>query len=71
MNHVSDPKSNTACTTAFNNIPDTLRLYPSQTRILVSCAQLFLAFFKFIITYVQLLSPAINTQPKYLNEVTV
>ena len=34
-------------------------------------AQLFLAFFKFIITYVQLLSPAINTQPKYLNDLTV
>ena len=71
MTHVSVPKSNTACTTAFNNIPDTHRLAPSQPSILVSCAQFFLAFFKFIITVGQFPSPYIKTRPKYLNKVNI
>ena len=71
MNHVSVPKSNNTCTTAFNNIPDTHRLAPSQPSILVSCAQFFLAFFKFIINVRQLSYSYIKTRPKYLNKVKI
>ena len=69
--HVSDPKSNTDCTTALENIPDTLRLAPSHPRILVSRTQLFRNFFKFPTTAGQLLSPTVNNCPEYFKKVTV
>ena len=71
ITHVSDPKINTACTNALKNIPDTLGLAPSCTRILVSRAQLFHAFFKFPATARKFSSPSVKTRPNYLNKVTI
>ena len=48
--HIYNPKSNTACTTALKNIPDTLRWAPSCHMILVSRAHLFRVFSKFTTT---------------------
>ena len=69
--HVSDLKSNTSCTTALKNIPDTLGLAPSHPMILDRLAQLFRAFFKLPTTPGQFSSPAVKTGPKYLKEMTV
>ena len=58
--HVSDPKINTACTTALNNTPDTLGSVLYRPMILVRRAQLFHAFLKFPTTAGQLSHPAVN-----------
>ena len=68
---VSDPKINTAWTTALKKKPDTLGYAPSQSRILVIYVQLFGYFIKFLTTAGQLSSPAIITHTRYLNEVIV
>ena len=69
--HISNSKINITCTTALNNIPDTLRLAPSRPRILVSCAYIFHAFFKFPTTAGQLSPPTVKTLPNYLNQATI
>ena len=69
--HVSDPQSNTACTTALENTPYILGLYPSCPSILVSRAQLFRTFFKFPTTAGQFSSTTVNTRPNYSNKVNI
>ena len=65
-NHVSDPKSSTVCTTAFKNIPETLGLSTSRTRILVLRYQLFQNFLRFPTTAGQSSSAAVKTRSIYL-----
>ena len=69
--HEYDPNKITACTTALKDIPETLGLAPSCTRILASRAQLFYTFRRLPTTVGQLSSAAVKTRPRYLNEVTV
>ena len=47
VTHVSDPKINTACTTALKNIPNTVGFTSSLLNILDNCAQLLLALRRF------------------------
>ena len=68
---VSDPKSNTACTTALNNKTDTCGSAPSLLRILVILFHTTLSQDKFLTTVSQSLSAAEITRPRYWKEVTI
>ena len=68
---VSDPKSNTACTTALKKNPDTHGSDPSLMRILVILFHTSLASEKLLNTASQLSSAANITCPRYQKEVTI
>ena len=68
---VSEPKSNTACTTALKKNPDTCRSAPSLLMILVILLHTVLAHDKFLATSGQFLSAAEITRPRYQKEVTI
>ena len=61
--HVSDPKINTTCTTALENIPDTIWLTPYLPSILVIRAQLFRDFLKFPTTFSHSSPPPVKIPP--------
>ena len=69
--HVSAPKSNTACTNALNNNPETFGSAPYRLRIFVICTQLFLALLRLPATAGQSSPPVVSTLPRYLNDITV
>ena len=48
--HISAQISSTYCTTALNNVPDTLLSAPSLLKILASLPQLFRALTRFLAT---------------------
>ena len=60
---VSDPKINTACTTALNKNPYTRGSAPSLLRIIVILFHTALSQDKFLTTYGQSLSPTISPVP--------
>ena len=70
ITHISDPKRKTSCITAFNKVPDTHVIDPSRPKILVSQAQFFCVFRKFLTTTVQSLSDAVIIMPRYFNDGT-
>ena len=65
------PKIINDCTNALKNIPDTLLLAPSLTRILDIWAQLFWAIFRFPTTTSQYLSKDVKIHPNNLKGVTI
>ena len=68
---VSDPKSNTACTTALKKNTDTRSSAPSLLRILVFFFHTSLAQDKFLTTAGQSSSDTKITRPRYQKEVTI
>ena len=69
--HVSAPKSNTACTTALENIPKTFGSAPYRIKILVILTQFFLALLRLHTNAGQLSPPAVKTLNRYLKYITV
>ena len=69
--HVSEPKSNTACTTAVKKCSNTFGYASYRLKILDIRTQIFLDFCKLSDTSSQFSPPAFNTLPRYLKDITV